>query len=140
LNFLFEFLKIHTKLIIIILIRKNYHTRLIIYIIKVLVFACNRPNAVEDHLNELLDRRSNSNYEEEFPIIISQDCNHQPTTDLINRYSDKLFAHLKVLEIKYFYINILKSISNLPSKATRSIRYCNRSKWQIYRKPFKRIF
>ena len=64
--------------------------------IAVLVFACNRPNAVEDHLNELLEKRSNSNYDEEFPIIISQDCNYQPTTELINRYSDKLFAHLKV--------------------------------------------
>lgn len=66
--------------------------------IAVLVFACNRPNAVEDHLNELLDKRSGSNYDDEFPIIVSQDCNHQPTSDLINRYSVKLFAHLKVFD------------------------------------------
>jgi alpha-1,3-mannosyl-glycoprotein beta-1,2-N-acetylglucosaminyltransferase len=62
--------------------------------IAVLVFACNRPNAIEEHLTELIDKRSDK--KDQFPIIVSQDCNHEPTAQTISKFSDNLFAHLKV--------------------------------------------
>ncbi len=47
--------------------------------IAVLVFACNRPSAIDKHLKQLFERRKTSNKIEKFPIIVSQDCGHLET-------------------------------------------------------------
>ncbi|KRZ03449.1 Alpha-1,3-mannosyl-glycoprotein 2-beta-N-acetylglucosaminyltransferase [Trichinella zimbabwensis] len=55
--------------------------------IPVLVMACNRPAAIRVHLNQLLLLRPSP---ELFPIIVSQDCDHQPTSQVIDTYRDSI--------------------------------------------------
>ncbi|XP_044747463.1 alpha-1,3-mannosyl-glycoprotein 2-beta-N-acetylglucosaminyltransferase [Coccinella septempunctata] len=50
--------------------------------IPILVFACNRIS-ITKCLDKLILYRPNP---EKFPIIVSQDCNHQDTTDIIKKY------------------------------------------------------
>lgn len=62
----------------------------------VLVMACNRPESVENHLKQLIEKRAGSNFDStSFPIIVSQDCNHQETTNSIKKFSNDLYAILK---------------------------------------------
>ncbi len=68
--------------------------------IAVLVFACNRPSAIDKHLKQLFERRKTSNKIEKFPIIVSQDCGHLETAQTIESHSENLFAFFKV----YIYI------------------------------------
>ncbi|KAK9883953.1 hypothetical protein WA026_004891 [Henosepilachna vigintioctopunctata] len=50
--------------------------------IPILVFACNRIS-IAKCLDKLILYRPNA---DKFPIIVSQDCNHQETTDVIKKY------------------------------------------------------
>ncbi|XP_060536703.1 alpha-1,3-mannosyl-glycoprotein 2-beta-N-acetylglucosaminyltransferase [Cylas formicarius] len=54
--------------------------------IPVLVFACNRIT-VTRCLDKLLQYRTDEN---RFPIIVSQDCDHEETTDAIKKYSSQI--------------------------------------------------
>ena len=69
--------------------------------IAVLVLSCNRPIAIQEHLNQLLDKRAAAGKVNKFPIVVSQDCNHQATAKVIEEYKD-LYASLKVI-IKVFH-------------------------------------
>ncbi len=62
------------------------------YVIPVLMIACNRPSAIQRSLTNLLDTRPSPT---QFPIIVSQDCGHQPTAEAIQRFGDKV-THIKV--------------------------------------------
>ena len=64
--------------------------------IAVLVLSCNRPIAIQEHLNQLLDKRAAAGKVNKFPIVVSQDCNHQATAKVIEEYKD-LYASLKVI-------------------------------------------
>ncbi|XP_034951613.1 alpha-1,3-mannosyl-glycoprotein 2-beta-N-acetylglucosaminyltransferase isoform X2 [Chelonus insularis] len=55
-------------------------------IIAVLVFSCNRIT-VQRCLNQLIKLRPSA---EQFPIIVSQDCEHQQTADIIKSYGDEV--------------------------------------------------
>jgi alpha-1,3-mannosyl-glycoprotein beta-1,2-N-acetylglucosaminyltransferase len=55
-------------------------------VIAVLVFACNRIT-VSKCIDQLLKYRPSR---EQFPIIVSQDCGHHPTTDVIESYGDEI--------------------------------------------------
>ncbi|OTF71099.1 alpha-1,3-mannosyl-glycoprotein, partial [Euroglyphus maynei] len=55
-------------------------------VICVLLFACNRVT-VKRNLEQLFKYRNDS---EIFPIVVSQDCNHEPTRQIIESYGDKL--------------------------------------------------
>lgn len=59
-------------------------------IIAILVFSCNR-DSVKRCLDQLINLRPST---EQFPIIVSQDCDHQPTADVIKSYNDQLL-HIK---------------------------------------------
>lgn len=59
--------------------------------IAVLVFACNRVT-VTRCLDQLLKYRPDPNL---FPIIVSQDCQHEPTAKVIQSYGDQLY-HMQV--------------------------------------------
>lgn len=66
-------------------------------IIAILVVSCNRVT-VERCLNQLIKLRPSK---EQFPIVVSQDCDHRQTADVIARYGNQLL-HIKVLlHIKY---------------------------------------
>lgn len=54
--------------------------------IAVLVFACNRIT-VSKCIDQLLKYRPSR---ERFPIIVSQDCGHRPTADVIELYGDEI--------------------------------------------------
>lgn len=56
----------------------------------VLVIACNRPS-VSRTLDQIIRYRTS---EERFPIIVSQDCGHGPTADVIKSYGNKV-THLQ---------------------------------------------
>lgn len=56
------------------------------YTIAVLVIACNRPT-VQRCLDQLLKYRPSS---ERFPIVVSQDCGHAETADVIRSYGSKV--------------------------------------------------
>ncbi len=51
-----------------------------------LLFACNRLT-VKRNLDQLLKYRPNS---KNFPIVVSQDCNHEPTRKAIQSYGDQI--------------------------------------------------
>jgi alpha-1,3-mannosyl-glycoprotein beta-1,2-N-acetylglucosaminyltransferase len=55
-------------------------------VICVLLFACNRLT-VKRNLDQLLKYRPNS---KNFPIVVSQDCNHEPTRKAIQSYGDQI--------------------------------------------------
>ncbi|XP_022909734.1 alpha-1,3-mannosyl-glycoprotein 2-beta-N-acetylglucosaminyltransferase [Onthophagus taurus] len=55
-------------------------------VIPVLVFACNRVS-VSRCLDKLIQYRPNP---DQFPIIVSQDCNHAPTSDIIESYGSQV--------------------------------------------------
>ena len=56
------------------------------FVAAVLVIACNRPT-VKRCLDLLLQYRPSA---EQFPIIVSQDCGHQPTADVIRSYGTQV--------------------------------------------------
>jgi len=55
-------------------------------VIAVLVFACNRVT-VSKCIDQLLKYRPSR---EQFPIIVSQDCGHRPTAEVIELYGDEI--------------------------------------------------
>ncbi|XP_063984601.1 alpha-1,3-mannosyl-glycoprotein 2-beta-N-acetylglucosaminyltransferase isoform X2 [Diachasmimorpha longicaudata] len=55
-------------------------------VIPVIVFSCNRVT-VGRCLDQLIKLRPSA---EQFPIIVSQDCNHQQTSDVIRSYGEKV--------------------------------------------------
>lgn len=55
-------------------------------VIAVLVISCNRVT-VRYCLDELIKWRPSK---EQFPIIVSQDCSHQATTEVIRSYGDQV--------------------------------------------------
>ncbi|KAK9512067.1 hypothetical protein O3M35_000576 [Rhynocoris fuscipes] len=59
-------------------------------VVAVLVFACSRVT-VRRCLDQLIKYRPSA---EQFPIIVSQDCQHQPTSDVIDSYSSQVY-HIK---------------------------------------------
>lgn len=59
-------------------------------IIAILVISCNRIT-VERCLDQLIKLRPNK---EQFPIVVSQDCDHRQTADVIARYGSELL-HIK---------------------------------------------
>lgn len=59
--------------------------------IAVLVIACNRVDYVKQTLDELLKHRPSAGL---FPIIVSQDCGHKPTSDAIASYGGRI-THIK---------------------------------------------
>lgn len=65
--------------------------------IAVLVFSCNRPDAIRNHLDQLIAVRKATVDVEKFPIIVSQDCGHQETAKAIEKYSEHLFDYMKVI-------------------------------------------
>ena len=64
--------------------------------IAVLVFSCNRPEAIRNHLDQLFAIRQVSVDAEKFPIIVSQDCGDSETEKAILSYKDKLYDFIKV--------------------------------------------
>lgn len=58
--------------------------------IPILMIACNRPDALRASLKNLIDSRPSSS---RFPIVVSQDCMHQPTADVVRSFGN---------QIKYF--------------------------------------
>ncbi|CAG2063181.1 unnamed protein product, partial [Timema podura] len=56
-------------------------------VIAVLVFACNRVT-VSRCLDQLIKNRPS---QAQFPIIVSQDCAHKPTAEVIASYGEQLF-------------------------------------------------
>ena len=71
-------------------------------IIAVLVFSCNRVT-VQRCLDQLINYRPSA---EQFPIIVSQDCDHQQTTDVIKSYDDEVFLIQVTIQKKknlYFF-------------------------------------
>lgn len=75
--------------------------------IAILVISCNRAKSVENHLKQLIKHREKSTHgREKFPIIVSQDCGHTETADMISSFSSSLFASIKVylLWLCYSYI------------------------------------
>jgi len=55
--------------------------------ITVLLIACNRAEALRRSLDLLLQHRPSA---ERFPIVVSQDCGHEPTREAILSYGDQL--------------------------------------------------
>ncbi|KAI3651367.1 hypothetical protein MP228_003789 [Amoeboaphelidium protococcarum] len=54
-----------------------------------LIIACNRPE-IERALNAVYKHKP----KDRIPVIVSQDCNHEPTSEVIDKFSDRLI-HLK---------------------------------------------
>jgi hypothetical protein len=76
--------------------RKNVGENTRLNRIAVLMFACNRAKAADDHLKDLFAKRASAGVIDKFPIIVSQDCNHEPTSNAIRAHSSELYAFLQV--------------------------------------------
>lgn len=63
-------------------------------IIAVLVFSCDRIT-VQRCLDQLIKIRPNA---EQFPLIVSQDCDHDQTANIIERYSEEVMG-VKVIKV-----------------------------------------
>lgn len=90
-------------------------------IIAVLVVSCNRIT-VERCLDQLIRLRPSK---EQFPIVVSQDCEHRQTADVITRYGNQLL-HIKVRCCNIFMSPLIICIvvtSLLIVSATGSVRY-----------------
>uniref|UniRef100_A0A915J5R2 Alpha-1,3-mannosyl-glycoprotein 2-beta-N-acetylglucosaminyltransferase n=1 Tax=Romanomermis culicivorax TaxID=13658 RepID=A0A915J5R2_ROMCU len=55
--------------------------------IAVLVISCNRPNALKNVIDQLLKLRSSV---EQFPVIVSQDCFHDESLNVIKNYGSQI--------------------------------------------------
>ena len=66
----------------------------------ILVLACNRPQAIEEHLTQLINKRAAYGSVEKFPIIVSQDCAHPDTAKSIEKFSKSLNASIQVSVFK----------------------------------------
>ncbi|CAJ0963229.1 unnamed protein product, partial [Mesorhabditis belari] len=55
--------------------------------IPVLVFACNRQDAVGHHIQQLIHYRPSA---ERFPIVVSQDCDDMPTANVIKSFGEQV--------------------------------------------------
>ena len=62
-------------------------------ILPIIVFSCNRPDAVRRCLDGLLKYRPDPN---KFPIIVSQDCGHASTAQTIQSYGSQV-THIQVV-------------------------------------------
>ena len=62
--------------------------------IALLVISCNRANAVDNHLRQLISQIPKG--EDKFRIVVSQDCNNQPTSQAILKYSKNIYSYIKV--------------------------------------------
>ncbi|XP_077993357.1 alpha-1,3-mannosyl-glycoprotein 2-beta-N-acetylglucosaminyltransferase-like [Glandiceps talaboti] len=69
------------------------------FVIPVLVIACNRPT-VNKCLDLLIKYRPSK---EQFPVIVSQDCNHEETARVIGSYGDKV-THIKQPDQSNIYL------------------------------------
>lgn len=63
--------------------------------IAVLVFSCNRPDAIRSHLDQLISKRKATVDQNKFPIIVSQDCGDTQTAETIENYKNYLYAFMK---------------------------------------------
>ncbi|KAF6203659.1 hypothetical protein GE061_001991 [Apolygus lucorum] len=68
-------------------------------VIAVLVFSCSR-TTVTRCLDQLIKYRPNP---ERFPIIVSQDCQHQATSDAIDAYAEQVY-HIKQPDQSEIYV------------------------------------
>jgi len=100
--------------------KKNAHEEIDESSIAVLVMACNRALAVDEHLNQLFSKRSASSNPNKFPIIVSQDCNHHLTASAIEKHSKSLYAFIKVKTSPFKTIYSLFELINCDLIATRS--------------------
>lgn len=66
-------------------------------ILAILVFSCNRIT-VQRCLDQLIKYRPSV---EQFPIIVSEDCQHRQTADVIARYGNQI-VHIQVV----YHINL----------------------------------
>ena len=64
--------------------------------IAVLVISCRRPEAVDNHLKQLIEQRQRAGFVDKFPIVVSQDCGHTETEKAIRKYSEHLYDYVKV--------------------------------------------
>uniref|UniRef100_A0A915P3B0 Alpha-1,3-mannosyl-glycoprotein 2-beta-N-acetylglucosaminyltransferase n=1 Tax=Meloidogyne floridensis TaxID=298350 RepID=A0A915P3B0_9BILA len=60
--------------------------------IPIVVFACNRPVALREHLRKLISFRKDSN---QFPIIVSQDCDNTQIKSVVVEFGEKV-QYIKV--------------------------------------------
>ncbi|XP_067941801.1 alpha-1,3-mannosyl-glycoprotein 2-beta-N-acetylglucosaminyltransferase-like [Watersipora subatra] len=60
-------------------------------VLPILVFACNRPEAIVQALDDLLKYRPSK---EKFPLIVTRDCNHEATRLAVDKYKDVIHRHL----------------------------------------------
>ncbi|KZC11364.1 Alpha-1,3-mannosyl-glycoprotein 2-beta-N-acetylglucosaminyltransferase [Dufourea novaeangliae] len=70
-------------------------------IIAVLVFSCNRVT-VQRCIDQLIKHRPSI---EQFPIIVSEDCQHRQTAEVIARYGDQIM-HIQVYTIALMFFMI----------------------------------
>lgn len=74
--------------------------------IAILVFSCNRPEAIKKHLDQLISIRKATVDIKKFPIVVSQDCGHVATSNSIETYRSHLYDFMKVVAYLFSFINL----------------------------------
>lgn len=79
--------------------------------IPILVFACNRPDSIRDHLEKLIKHRPS---QELFPITVSQDCDDTRVADEIKKFGNQV-EYIKHVPGTSVTINVLPSHKKMKS-------------------------
>ena len=74
-------------------------------ILPVLVFSCNRPD-IRRSLDGLLKYRPDA---KKFPIIVSQDCAHSATAEIIRSYASQV-TYIQVITLQQAQFYIIKTL------------------------------
>ncbi|KAF6037032.1 MGAT1 [Bugula neritina] len=61
-------------------------------VLPILIFSCNRPTYITKALEDLIKYRTSK---EKFPIIVTQDCGHEETSNAIQAYARHIYKHIK---------------------------------------------
>ena len=88
----------------------------------VLVIACNRPDAISRCLDKIFQYKPT---DANMPVIVSQDCGHGPTSNVIKSYGDK---------VKHIMQPDLSSVKGVPANMLRFMGYYKISrhyKWAL---------
>lgn len=98
--------------------------------IAILVFSCNRPGAIRNHLDQLINIRKTTVDIEKFPIIVSQDCGHADTEKAINGYSDHLYDYVKQPDLSDITVD-KKTGKKIPQHLKGYFKIARHYKWAL---------
>jgi len=99
--------------------------------IAILVFSCNRPEAIKKHLDQLISIRKATVDEDKFPIIVSQDCGDEATKNAIETYRSYLYDSIKQPDLSDITIDKKNNNKQIPRHMRGYYKIARHYKWAL---------